>query len=106
METRTTPVYPPPPYRRNEKNEKNEKQEKNQRNEKREKQEKGEYGFIGWLIGGIVIVAVGIFAFANSIGYITSAIQSAAILIVIGVALILVAIWASMRARKRFPPTA
>ena len=101
METGTTPSYTPPTYNRHEKNE---KQEKNQRNEKGEKQEKGEHSFIGWLIGGIIIIAFGLFAFANAVGYITSAIQNAAILVVIGVVLILVAIWRSMRARRNFPP--
>jgi len=100
METRATPTYPPPTYRRNEKNE---KQEKNQQNEKREKQEKGEYSFIGWLIGGVVVIAIGIFAFANAVGYITSAVQNATILVVIGVVLILAAIWMSIRARKHNP---
>jgi uncharacterized membrane protein YvbJ len=103
METGTTPPYPPPTYRRDEKNE---KQEKNQRNEKSEKQEKGEYGFVSWLIGGIIVIAIGLFAFANAFGYITSAIQNAAILVVIGVVLILVAIWRSMSARRHFPPPA
>ena len=92
-----------PTYRRNEKNE---KQEKNQRNEKGEKQEKGEHSFVGWLIGGIIVISIGLFAFANAFGYITSAIQNAAILVVIGVVLILVAIWRSMSARRNFPPPA
>ena len=103
METGTTPPYPPPTYRRDEKNE---KQEKNQRNEKGEKQEKGEHSFVGWLIGGIIVISIGLFAFANAFGYITSAIQNAAILVVIGVVLILVAIWRSMSARRHFPPPA
>ena len=100
METRATPTYPPPIYRRNEKNE---KQEKNQQNEKREKQEKGEYSFIGWLIGGIAVITIGLFTFANAFGYITSPVQNALILLVIGIVLVIVAIWMSMRARKRNP---
>jgi uncharacterized membrane protein YvbJ len=97
METRATPTYPPQTYRRNEKN------EKNQQNEKREKQEKGEYSFIGWLIGGIVVIAIGMFAFAHAFGYITSPVQNAMILLVVGIVLVIVAIWMSMRARKHNP---
>ena len=100
METRATPTYPPQTYRRNEKNEKN---EKNQQNEKREKQEKGEYSFIGWLIGGIVVIAIGMFAFAHAFGYITSPVQNAMILLVVGLVLVIVAIWMAMRARKHNP---
>ena len=103
IETRATPTYPPQAYRRNEKNEKNEKQEKNQQNEKREKQEKGEYGFIGWLIGGIVVIAIGIFAFAHAFGFITSAVENAIILLVVGIVIIVVAIWMSIRARRNNP---
>ena len=100
METRATPTYPPQTYRRNEKNE---KQEKNQQNEKREKQEKGEYSFIGWLIGGVVVIVIGIFAFTNALGYITSAVQNATVFVVIGIILVIVAIWMSMRARRHNP---
>ena len=100
IETRATPTYPPQTYRRNEKNEKS---EKNQQNEKREKQEKGEYNFIGWLIGGIVVIAIGMFAFAHAFGYITSPVQNAMILLVVGIVLVIVAIWMSMRARKHNP---
>jgi uncharacterized membrane protein YvbJ len=100
METSATPPYPPQTYRRNEKNE---KQEKNQQNEKREKQEKGEYSFIGWLIGGIIVIAIGVFAIANAFGYITSPVQNAIILVVIGILLVIVAIWMSMRTRRHNP---
>ena len=102
----TKPPAPTPTYHRNEKGE---KQEKNQRNEKGEKQEKnqrnekGEFGFISWLIGGVVIIVIGIFAYARAVGYVTSPIENAIVLVVVGVALILVAIWMSMRARSRNP---
>lgn len=100
IETATRPIVPPPTYRRNEKSE---KQEKNQQNEKGEKHEKGEFGFIGWLIGGIIVIAIGLFAFASSLGYITSPVENALVLLVIGIAIILVAVWVSMRARSRNP---
>jgi uncharacterized membrane protein YvbJ len=97
------PVAPSPTYRRNEKNEKNEKQEKNQQNEKREKNEKGESGFIGWLIGGIIIIIVGVFAYARAMGFITSPVENALVLLIIGIAVIFIALWLSMRARRRSP---
>ena len=93
---------PPPTYRRNEKSEKGEKHEKNEP-EKGEKHEKGEFGFVGWLIGGIVIIIIGLFAFAQASGYITSPVQNALVLLLVGVVIIVVAIWLSTRARHRSP---
>ena len=53
--------------RREEKAEKGEKQEKQEKQEpeKGEKHEKGEYGFIGWLIGGLILMFIGAMAFLN-----------------------------------------
>lgn len=52
----------PQPYRRrDEKAEKNEKQEKNEKGNQPEKQEKGERGFIGYLIGGLILITLGLF---------------------------------------------
>ncbi len=90
--------------RRNEKSEKNEKQEKNQSHEKGEKHEKGEFGFIGWLIGGIVLIVIGFFAYASAINLIPTEMRSALVLLIIGVAIIIVAIYFSTMARKRHPP--
>jgi uncharacterized membrane protein YvbJ len=93
---------PPPPYNRNEKNEKGEKHEKNEP-EKGEKHEKGEFGFVGWLIAGIIIIAIGLFAFARAMGYITSPVQNALVFLIFGIAIIVVAIYLSTRARNRNP---
>ncbi len=99
---RTAPL--PPQYpQRNEKGEKNEKQEKNQSHEKGEKHEKGEFGFVGWLIGGIVLIVIGFFAYARAVGFIPQPLESALTLLIIGVAIIVVAIYLSTRARKRTP---
>jgi hypothetical protein len=97
--TATGPVPPPPPPRRDEKAEKVEKQEKNEP----EKGEKGEHGFIGWLIAGIIVIAVGVLAYANAVGLVTGQIQGAVILLVLGIAIIIVAVWLSMTARRRYP---
>jgi hypothetical protein len=101
----STRVAPPPPQypRRDEKGEKNEKQEKNEPHEKGEKHEKGEFGFVGWLIGGIVLIIIGFFAFARASGFIAGPYESAIVLLVIGVAVIAIAIYLSTKARKRHP---
>jgi hypothetical protein len=92
-----------PTYRRDEKSEKGEKQEKNQHNEKGEKHEKGEHGHVGWLIAGLVVIIIGVMAFVRAMGYIPGAIENAVVLLVIGVAIIIVAVWFSTTARKRSP---
>ncbi len=93
---------PTPGYARNEKNEKGEKREKNEP-EKGEKHEKGEFGFIGWLIGGVIIIIIGLFAYAQATGMITGQMQSALVLLAIGIAVIVIAIWLSTMARRRHP---
>jgi hypothetical protein len=104
------PIPPPAqPYgRRNEKSEKNEKrekQEKNQHPERGEKQEKGETGFIGYLIGGLILITFGLFSVLQISGYFTaSSGQSwAVMLLVIGIIIIVGAIYVAMIARRRSP---
>jgi cation transport ATPase len=102
---------PPPvqPYRRrdekSEKNEKQEKQEKNQRPQRNEKQEKGETGFIGYLIGGLVLITLGLFSVLQISGYFTvnSGQSWAVMLLVIGVIIIMGAIYVALIARRRSP---
>jgi cation transport ATPase len=97
-----------PYHRRDEKSEKNEKQEK-QRNrnqpEKGEKQEKGETGFIGYLIGGLILITFGLFSVLQLSGYFTvdSGQSWAIMLLIIGVIIIIGAIYMAMVARKRSP---
>jgi hypothetical protein len=97
--TAAGPAPSPPTYRRDEKSEKGEKREKNEP----EKGEKGEHGFVGYLIAGIIVIAIGLLAYANAVGYIAGPIQGAVILLVIGIAIIIVAIWLSTTARRRYP---
>ena len=100
----SAPTAPSPTYRRrDEKQEKNEKQEPN---EKGEKHEKGEFGFIGFLIGGLVLIIIGVFSVLQFSGYIPPVPTFAIVVLMIGVIIIIAAIYGSM-ARKRFPhPTA
>jgi heme/copper-type cytochrome/quinol oxidase subunit 4 len=93
-----------PPIR-NEKAEKGEKQEKHQQSEKGEKHEKGGFGFVGFLIAGIVVVVLGVLAFVR-VQYpnvFTSGMESALILLVIGLAIIIVGVYIAMMARRRNP---
>ena len=98
---------PPPaqPYRRrDEKSEKNEKQEKQQRPEKGEKQEKGEAGFIGYLIGGLILITLGLFSVLQISGYFVDSGQAWPImLLIIGLIIIVGAVYVAFTARKRSP---
>jgi len=86
-----------------EKQEKGEKQEK-QEPEKSEKHEKGEYGIIGWLIGGLILIAIGAMAFLNvNYHFVNTALGWALLLLVIGVIIIIVAIYFATTAKKRSP---
>ncbi len=101
--TAQPPPAPAPPYhRRDEKSEKNEKQEKN---EDREKQEKGERGFIGYLIGGLILITLGLFSVLQISGYFTadSGQSWAIMLLIIGIIIIVGAIYVAVIARKRSP---
>ncbi|XES77740.1 MAG: zinc-ribbon domain-containing protein [Candidatus Bathyarchaeia archaeon] len=99
---RPTPPPPPPSYHKDEKSEKGEKQEKNEP-EKGEKHEKGESGFVGWLIGGIIVIVIGLLAYLRAINFIPSNFEGPLILLVVGVAIIIVAVYMAMTARKRHP---
>ncbi len=100
-------VPPTQPYRNEkaEKNERREKQEKREQPEKGEKQEKSEYGFIGYLIGGLILITIGVFALLDLTNPLNSSQDLAAMLLVIGVIIIIGAIYIAMTARKRFPST-
>jgi VIT1/CCC1 family predicted Fe2+/Mn2+ transporter len=98
----TTQPYP----QRNEKAEKNEKQEKREKNEHREKgekQEKGEYGFVGFLIGGLVLIVLALFALLRLTGYIDNGMSWAILLLILGVIIIVTAIYVASTARRHFP---
>jgi uncharacterized Zn finger protein (UPF0148 family) len=90
--------------RKDEKSEKNEKKEKNEKNENREKQEKGERGFVGYLIGGLILITLGLFSVLNLSNYLTNSGQSwALMLLIIGVIIIIGAVYAAMTARRHTP---
>jgi predicted lipid-binding transport protein (Tim44 family) len=75
-----------------------------QRREKAEKGEKGEYGFIGWLVGGLVLIIIGFFAVLRISGYLATGMDTALIFLIIGVIIIIAALYFATMARKRSPP--
>jgi hypothetical protein len=88
-------------YRRGEKSEKNEKAEKH---EKGEKGEKHELGFLGPLIGGLILIFLGVAAFirVTNPGYDWRTV-GAFILLLIGIIVIVVAIYGAFVLTKRHP---
>ena len=101
------PVQTATAPQRNEKAEKGEKQEKHEKQEpeKGEKHEKGEYGFVGWLVGGLILILIGFFALLQISNVITSGISWAVILLIIGVLVIVAAVYFAGMARKHSPHT-
>jgi amino acid transporter len=102
------PVQAAPALQRSEKAEKGEKQEKQQEKqepEKGEKHEKGQYGFVGWLVGGLILIVIGFFALLQISNIISSGVMGAVVLLIIGVIVIVTAVYFASMARKRYPPT-
>jgi VIT1/CCC1 family predicted Fe2+/Mn2+ transporter len=81
--------------------EKDEKKEKNQHPEKGEKQEKTEHSFIGYLIGGLVLITTGVFALLELSGSFRDSGQGFAIMLfIIGMIVIIGAIYMALTSRK------
>jgi hypothetical protein len=103
------PVPPPQPYgqrgEKSEKNEKQEKQEKGQHQEKGEKsQEKGERGFIGYLIGGAVLIIIGAFTlFSLANPTLANGQTWALMLLLIGIVIIIAAVYLALTVRRHNP---
>jgi hypothetical protein len=96
----TPQPIPPPAYRP-----KNEKAEKNEKHESREKQEKGERGFVGYLIGGLILITFGLFSVLQLSGYFlaNSGQAWAVMLLIIGLIIIIGAIYVALVARRHSP---
>jgi hypothetical protein len=106
----TAPPTPPStqpysPYQsRHEKQEKNEKNEKQEKDQRREKHEKGEYSFVGYLIGGLILITLGFFSLLQITNQaLTSGGDFAIMLLIIGVIIIIGAIYVSVVARRHTP---
>jgi len=101
---------PPAPYRaeKGEKHEKREKEEKEKRTEKREKtekHEKREFGYVGSLVGGLILLFLGLmFYLVLTTGFPTATL-GAFFVVIIGIIIIVGAIYAAMIAARRHPET-
>jgi uncharacterized membrane protein YvbJ len=98
------------PYRKkDEKSEKKEKTEKTENyggeKEKGEKQEKGERGFIGYLIGGLILITIGLFSALqiSNPNLVNSGQSWALMVLIIGVIIIIGAVYVAVIARRRTP---
>lgn len=105
------PTQPAPSRaEKGEKHEKREKEEKGEKEgrekrEKTEKHEKREYGFVGTLIGGLILIFCGLMfyiALTTTIGW--GAI-GAFFVVIIGIIIIVGAIYAATMASRRHPAT-
>lgn len=104
----TAEARPPSEYKR-EKEEKGEKAEKSEKQEKREgdwewekseKYEKREFGFVGPLVGGLFLIFLGFMFYSTIIGYPIWDIGWALFLVIIGILIIIGAIFAVRRHPK------
>src|SRR3972149_8783788 len=107
MEAPPQPAPAPAPQRgeKAEKGEKREKQEKHEP-EKGEKHEMNQFGFVGLVIGGLVLIILGFFAYLRVARIVTDGMSSALTLLIIGLIVIVVGIYVASMARRRYPSTA
>lgn len=96
---------PAPQPRREEKQEKGEKGEKGEKAEKGEKQEKGAIGPLVPIIGGVVLIVVGLLFYVRTYLNVQTEMAWAFFLVIIGIVIILAAIYGTMMASRRHPPT-
>ena len=96
---------PPPPSVRYEKHEKHEKSEKHEKGEKTEKHEKRQYGPMGPIIGGVILIALGLFFYLMMTMNFPTQFTWAYFLMFVGIAIILSVIIGAMMASRRNPPT-
>lgn len=96
----------PAPIYRNEKaerNEKREKDEKSERAEKLEKREKREFSMLGSVVAGLILIAFGVTMSLTMMGYMRSPTSWAWFIVLLGVAIIVLGIYAGTTARTRYP---
>jgi len=103
LKGQASPQVSASPHRKDEKSEKNEKdaRDRDEKNEKQEKSERG--GFIGYFIGGSILIIIGLFSLLSLSGWIPSWANGPLILVLIGVVIIIAAVYAAVMAKKRSP---
>lgn len=94
------PETGPRQYRRDEKSEKAEKEEKH---EKGEKGEKHGYGFMGPLIGGLILIFLGVSFWLELTGTLDPRYVWSFFLLLVGIAIIIAALYVSLVLAKRHP---
>jgi hypothetical protein len=82
-----------------------ETQEKHEGAKKSEKHEKSDNSFIGFLVGGLILITVGVFALIDltSPNFLSPTQDLAAMLLIIGVIIIIAAIYIATRVFRHFP---
>jgi len=98
----------PAPYRaekeeKREKGEKREKEEKHEKEEREQRYEKREYSFMGPLIGGIILTFLGFLFYLVVTGSLRSEAVGALFFILIGIIIVVGAIYAASTAARRHP---
>jgi len=74
--------------------------------EKGEKREKSQYGFVGYLMGGLILITIGVFFLLDlTSNFLSSGQDLAVMLFIIGIIIIMGAVYVAMVARRRFPET-
>lgn len=91
------PAPAPPIAEKAEKAEKREKGEKTEKREKEEKHEKGEFGILAPLIGGLILIFLGLMSYLQITGILRREVAWASFLIIIGVVIIVGALYATRR---------
>lgn len=86
-----------------EKHEKHEKHEKREKEEKAEKHEKRETSRFWALIGGLILVVIGATSLITTLFELPESWRGASFLLVIGIVIIILAIFGAARASKRSP---
>jgi predicted lipid-binding transport protein (Tim44 family) len=75
-----------------------------QRNEKNAKHEKTEHGFIGYLMGGLILITIGVFAILDlTYSSLTSGQDVAIMLFIIGIIIIIGAVYVALTSRRHVP---
>ena len=106
-EATAAPAPAPMPYRaeKAERHEKEEKEEKQEKEEKGERREIRQLSYVGPLIGGVFLILFGFFLYLSVTGVLRLETLGAFFLVLIGVVIIVGAIYAAMTASRRHPPT-
>jgi len=105
VEQSPTEAMPTTPSRaeKAEKHEKHEKEEKREKEEKAEKYEKREFGVIGPLIGGLILIFLGFIFYLQVTGILRGDVAFALFLIIVGILIIVGALYAARTAARRHP---